>query len=163
MARPERESETAAVRSIARTFFVTSKTIQGRGLLQSERMATLMIDVLRSYVAAGKFVLHDFVVMPDHIHLLVTLNQMTTVEKAAQFVKGGFSYRVKKELGYAGEVWQKGFSEVRILDRKNFLRHRDYIDQNPVKAGFVDSPEKFPYSSAYFKHQKRAGAKAQSK
>jgi putative transposase len=102
MARPARESETAAVRSIARTFFVTSKTIQGRSLLQSERMATLMIDVLRSYVAAGKFVLHDFVVMPNHIHLLVTLDQMTSVEKAAQFVKGGFSYRVKKGIGLYG-------------------------------------------------------------
>ena len=93
-----------------------------------------MIDVLRSYVAAGKFVLHDFVVMPDHIHLLLTLDQLMSVEKAAQLVKGGFSYRAKKELGYAGEVWQKGFSEVRILDRQSFLAHRDYIEQNPVKA-----------------------------
>jgi hypothetical protein len=42
------------------------------------------------------------------------------------------------------------------------LKHRDYIDQNPVKAGLADSPEKFPYGSAYFKHQKRAAAKAGS-
>jgi putative transposase len=122
-------------------------------------MALLMIDVLRSNVAAGKFVLHDFVVMPDHFHLLFTLDQMMTVEKAMQLVKGGFSYRAKKELGYKGEVWQRGFSEVRILDRKSFLQHRDYIDQNPVKAGLAISSELFLYGSAYFKHQKRAGAK----
>ena len=119
-----------------------------------------MIDVLRSYVAAGKFVLHDFVVMPDHIHLLITLDQLMSVEKAMQLLKGGFSYRAKKELGYTGEVWQRGFSEVRILDRKSFLKHRDYIDQNPIKAGLVDSPEKFPYCSAYLKQQKHAAAKA---
>ena len=119
-----------------------------------------MINVLRSYVTAGKLVVHDFVVMPDHIHVLLTLDQTMSVEKAAQLIKGGFSYRAKKELGYAGEVWQRGFSEVRILDRQSFLRHRDYIDQNPVTAGYVDSPEKFPYGSAYLKHQKRAGAKA---
>lgn len=126
-------------------------------------MALLMIEVLRSYVKEGKFVLHDFVVMPDHIHLQLSLDQMMSVEKAMQFIKGGFSYRAKKELGYAGEIWQPGFSEVRILDRKSFLAHRRYIEQNPVKAGLAESPEKYPYGSAYFKHQKRAGAKAQKK
>ncbi|MGZ4860321.1 MAG: REP-associated tyrosine transposase [Candidatus Angelobacter sp.] len=162
MARPARNSEPETVRGIARTFFVTSKTAPNMAILRSQRMALLMIDVLRSYVAAGKFVLHDFVVMPDHIHLLVTLDQLMSVEKAMQLVKGGFSYRAKKELGYTGEVWQRGFSEVRILDRQSFLRHRDYIDQNPVKAGLADSPEKFPYGSAYFKHQRHAAAKAGS-
>ena len=126
-------------------------------------MALLMIEVLRAYVNKGKFVLHDFVVMPDHIHVLLSLDQMMSVEKAMQLIKGGFSYRAKKELGYTGEVWQPGFSEVRILDRKSFLKHRKYVEQNPVKAGLADSPEKFPYGSAYYKQQKRAGAKAQIK
>ena len=162
MARPARKSEPEAVRGIARTFFVTSRTAPNKAVLRSDRMALLMIDVLRSYVGAGKFVLHDFVVMSDHIHLLFTLDQLMSVEKAMQLVKGGFSYRANKELGYAGEVWQRGFSEVRILDRQSFLDHRDYIDQNPVRAGLVDSPEKFPYGSAHFKYQKRAGAKAQT-
>jgi putative transposase len=161
MARPAQHSDAEAARGISRTFFLTSKSAPGKAVLRSERMALLMVDVLRSYVRAGKFVLHDFVVMPDHIHLLLTLDQLMSVEKAAQLVKGGFSYRAKKELGYAGEVWQKGFSEVRIRDRQSFLDHRDYIDQNPVKARLVDSPEKFPFGSAYFKQQKRPGAKAQ--
>src|SRR6516164_5561335 len=52
------------IMSSSRTFFVTTKTSMGRALLQSERNATLFIDVLRSYVAARKFRLHDFVVMP---------------------------------------------------------------------------------------------------
>src|ERR1035438_823986 len=64
-------------------------------------------DVLRSYVAARKFRLHDFVVMPDHLHLLVTVGDGMTVERAMQLVKGGFSYRLKKECGHWGEVWQR--------------------------------------------------------
>ncbi|HEY3769383.1 MAG TPA: transposase [Candidatus Angelobacter sp.] len=163
MARPARNSGPEAVRDISRTFFVTSKTAPGKAVLRAEHMALLMIDVLRSYVNEGKFVLHDFVVMPDHIHLILSLDQMMSVEKAMQLVKGGFSYRAKKELGYTGEVWQPGFSEVRILDRKSFLAHRKYIEQNPVKPGLAESPDKFPYDSAYFKNQKRAGAKAQNK
>ena len=80
----------------------------------------LLIDVLRSNVAARKFQLHDFVIMPDHLHLLMTLPGDTTIEKAMQLIKGGFSYRLKKEFGYQGEVWQRGFSEVRIMIGKAF-------------------------------------------
>jgi putative transposase len=116
----------------------------------------LFIDTLRSYVKAGKFKVHDFVVMPNHVHLSITLDNTMSVEKAVQFIKGGFSYRVKKELGYLGEIWQKGFSEVRITSRASFLKHREYIDQNPVRAGLADAPEKFPYGSAYFKKQKKS-------
>ena len=132
----------------------------GRALLQSERNARLFIDVLRSYAAAKKFTIHDFVVMPDHVHLLMTLDGNMSIEKAMQLIKGGYSYRLKKDFGYLGEIWQRGYSEARVDDRKSFLAHRDYIYQNPVGAGLVDSPEKFPYCSLYLKRQKAAGAKA---
>ena len=74
----------------------------GRALLQSERNATLLIDVLHSYVAAGKFELHDFVVMPDPVHRLIEVGGDTTIERAIQFIKRGFSFRLRKELGYLG-------------------------------------------------------------
>jgi len=160
MARPARHANPSQVLSPSRTFFVTTKTSMGRALLQSERNATLLIDVLRSYVVGRKFQLHDFVVMPDHVHLLITVGGDMTIERAMQFVKGGFSFRLRKESGYLGEVWQRGFSEVRVDDRESFLRYRDYIAENPVKAGLVDSPEEFPYCFTYLAKQKAAGAKA---
>jgi len=159
MTTPRRNAGSSQILSSSRTFFVTAKTSMGRGLLQSERNATLFIDVLRSYVAAGKFRVHDFVVMPDHVHLLITVSGDISIEKAMQFIKGGFSYRLKRELGYAGEVWQHGFSEVRVNDGESFRRHREYIAANPVKRGLVDSPEDFPYCFMYLARQK-AGAKA---
>jgi putative transposase len=75
-----------------------------------------------------------------------------------QFIKGGFSFRLKKETGYLGEVWQRGFSEVRVEDRRSFLQHN--IAQNPLKAGLVDSPDKFPYCFAYLAKRKAAADKA---
>jgi putative transposase len=155
MAKPVRNARPESLRGISRTFFTTSKTTEGRNLLQSERMALLFIDVLRSHVAAKKFKISDFVVMPDHVHLQLTVNESMSIEKAMQLIKGGFSYRVRKELGYQGEIWQRGFSEIRILNRSSVLKHREYIDQNPVEAGLVDSPEKYPYSSAYLKWKKK--------
>ena len=141
-------------------FFVTTKTSMGRPLLQSERNATLFIEVLRWYVAARKFQIHDFVVMPDHVHLLLSLGSDMTIERAMQFIKGGFSYRLRKEFGCPGEVWQHGFSEVRVEDETSLLQHREYIAGNPVKAGLADSPEQFPYCFTYLARQKAAGAKA---
>ncbi len=103
MAKPFRNAAARAVLSTSRTFFVTTKTSMGRRLLQSECNATLFVDVLRSYARSRKFKVHDFVVMPDHVHLLLTVEQDMTIERAVQFIKGGFSYRLKKEFGYLGE------------------------------------------------------------
>ena len=155
MAKPLRNASSTQILNPARTFFATTSTSMGRPLFQSEHNALLSIDVLRSYVAAGKFQLRDFVVMPDHVHLLLTVTGDTTVERAMQLIKGGFSYRLKKELGYLGEVWQRGFSELRVNDRTSYLRHREYIAQNPVQAGLVDSPEKFPYCFTYLAKQEQ--------
>ena len=71
-------------------FFATTKTSMARRILQSGRNALLLIEVLRSNVAAGNFKLHNFVIMPDHIHLLMTVPREMTIEKAMQLVKGGF-------------------------------------------------------------------------
>ena len=160
MAKPVRNASPDRIVSRERTFFATTKTSQGLALLQSERSAALMIDVLRSYAAAGRFRLHDFVIMPNHLHLLMTVGAGMTIEKAMQLIKGGFSYRLRKECGYLGEVWQRGFSEERVANQESFLQHREYIAANPVKAGLVDSPEKFPYCFAYLAALKCPGAKA---
>jgi putative transposase len=162
MAHPARNACPEEVLSSARVFFVTTNTSMGRRLLQSERNATLLIDVLRSNVATGKFQLHDFVIMPDHLHLLMTLPGDVTIEKAIQLIKGGFSYRLKKDFGYRGEVWQCGFSDVRIRDGQSFSQHRAYIAQNPVKAGLVDSAENWPYCYSYLAKKKAQGLKPSS-
>ncbi len=120
----------------------------------------LFIETLRSYVVARKFKVHDFVVMPDHVHLLITVEDDMTVEKAMQHIKGVCSLRLKRERGYSGEVWQHGLSEVRVDDRESFLRHREYIAENPIQAGLADLPGEFPYCFTYLARPKAAGAKA---
>jgi putative transposase len=161
MAHPARNASPDKILGSARVFFATTKTHQGRRLFQVERNAMLLIEVLRSNATAGKFQLDDFVIMPDHLHLLMTLPGGTSVEKAMQLIKGGFSYRLKREIGYQGEVWQRGFSEVQIRDGQSLLQHRAYILENPVKAGLVDSAEQYPYGYTYLAKKKAQGLKAQ--
>jgi hypothetical protein len=49
---------------------------------------------------------------------------------------------------------------VRIEDRQSFLRHREYLAENPIKAGLVDSAEKFPFCFSLLGKEEAAGAKA---
>ena len=130
----------------------------GRRLLQSERNAELLIDVLRSLVGEREFELHDFVIMPDHLHLLLTICDEMTIEKAMQLIKGRFSHRLSHELGHKGEVWQRGFTEVQVMNRASFEEHREYIAQNPVKAGIVASADQFPFCFRFLA-QRKAEAK----
>jgi REP-associated tyrosine transposase len=86
--------------------------------------------------------------MPNHVHLLITVDFDITIERAVQLIKGGFSFQAGKLLGIKAPFWQKSFSEVRILDSDSFENHRRYIHNNPVKAHLVDKAEEHPFSSA---------------
>ena len=149
MAIPIRRSDPAHVAAGARTFFVTSSISGKRNLLQSDRSAQLFVRVLYEYRGQRKFRLHEFVVMPDHFHLLLTVECDSTIERAVQFIKGGFAFRAGRELGFRAPVWQKGFSEVRIYDVKAFEQVGEYIRNNPVAGHLVREAAEFPYASAY--------------
>lgn len=126
----------------------------GMRLLQSERNARLLIDVLRSLVAERRFKLHDFVIMPDHIHILVEVRGDMTIEKAMQLIKGRFSHRLSHECGYKGEVWQRGFTEVQVMNRRALETHRAYIAENPVKSGLAASIEEYPFCFRFLARKK---------
>jgi putative transposase len=125
-------------------------------------MAGLFIDVLRAQMRSGRMVIHNFVVMPNHVHVLLTVSGDMSVEKAMQLIKGGFSFRANKDLGFRGEILQRGFSDVRVVDEQSFQQHREYIENNPVKAGLVGLADEYPYGSLHLKKRKHAGAEARN-
>ncbi|MCU1310491.1 MAG: transposase [Candidatus Angelobacter sp.] len=101
-----------------RTFFITSIASGRRPLFQTERMALLLIDVFRDNREKARLALHEYVVMPNHIHLLFTPAPENPLEKCAQFIKGGFSFRAKKELGTNSEIWQPSFTNIALRIRE---------------------------------------------
>jgi putative transposase len=144
----KRNSSAKNIYSDNRTFFLTSECWQRHQLFKIEARALLLIDVMLHYRDERRFDLHDFTVMPEHFHALLTLDHTMSIEKAAQFIKGGFSHRVKKELNCNLEVWQTGYSENRVLSPEAYVNHRTYIYQNAVKRRLVEKAEDYPYCSA---------------
>ena len=142
MANPQRGRTSNA------TYFITTSTAEKKNLLQSDRVARLLTEVLYHYRSEQKFLLHEFVIMPNHLHLLITPIAPTTLEKAIQHIKGGFSFRAKKELGIQGEMWQTSFHDRRVRDLAEYIKFQSYIWNNPVSAGLSSQPQEFPFSSA---------------
>ena len=92
------------------TYAITILTHARQRLFQRTANAELMIATLLRYRDADKFLLHAFVIMPDHIHVLVTPSE--SAAKAVQLIKGGFSFAIRDQ--FPGDVWHTGHHEHRI-------------------------------------------------
>ena len=128
-------------------YFITASTFQKQSLFQSDRFSLPFIETLLNYRLQRKYLLHEFVVMPNHFHLLLT--PTLTLERALQFIKGGFSHRFRKETGSRADIWESSFTNHRIRAWDDYDKHRRYIHFNPVRAGLSQLPQDFPYSSAH--------------
>ena len=113
---------------------MTTSTAARRRFFQVERHADLLLKTLYEYRDSTPFQLHEFCIMPDHVHLLLTISPGMTIEKALQLIKGGFAFRAGKEFGANGTIWQRGFSEMRIFELEGFHARKHYIRQNAVQT-----------------------------
>src|SRR5207247_8558122 len=104
-------------------------------LCERDRRWQRFIEFVHYYHRRGKYLLHEFVLMPDHFHVLIT--PTITLERALQLIKGGFSFRATKQLGFGGEIWQTSFYDRRVGDIKEYRAFRVYIYRNHVKRGLV--------------------------
>src|SRR5215510_8500215 len=118
------------------TYFVTSTTAGRKQLFRDENWAKLFLEVLFHY-RDKRYLLHEFVLMRDHFHLIIT--PRASLEKAVQLIKGGFSFRAKREFYFTWEIWLRGFADHRIRDAKDYQVHKDYLHQNPVEKGLVSA------------------------
>lgn len=129
------------------TYFVTANVLHRKSLFQVEKIARLFIEVMLDYRTQKKYLLHEFVIMPDHLHLIITLTKIM-LERAMQCIKGGFSFQLNQNLRARKDIWQPSFVDRRIRDSLEYQKYKDYIWQNPVKRRLAKSPEEYPYSSA---------------
>jgi len=127
-----------------RTYHVTTVTAQRHHLFQVTAKAELLQQTILDYRRQGRFLLHTFVIMPDHFHALITPAPDVSLEKAVQFIKGGFSFRVKSKF----DVWMRSFNESQILTEEKFVSCVRYIEDNPVHERLVLRVEDYPYTSA---------------
>jgi len=128
-------------------YFITASTFQRRPLFHKEPMARLFAEVLFYYRDKQNYLLHEFLVMPDHFHLL--LSPTLSLERSLQLIKGGFSYRAKREVEHSGEIWQPSYYDRRVREVEDYRNFKYYIRRNPVLRCLAETPENYPFSSAH--------------
>ena len=91
-------------------------------------------------IEATAYLLHAYVVMPDHFHLIILLKRV--LNEQCRILRGGFSFRARRAFDWKYDIWQVGFSDHRIRDTEDWDHHIAYIRSNPVKAKLA---EDYPY------------------
>src|SRR4029077_7242359 len=86
-------------------YFVTTDTWQKHPLFINTAMANIVVEQIVSCRDRGFYKLHSFVLMPDHLHVLLTPGETTTVEKAIQMIKGGSAHRMGLEIPGKFPIW----------------------------------------------------------
>jgi len=130
------------------TYFVTSRTWESRKLFITDARCEIFVRSLLDYRTRGEYALNGFVVMPDHVHVLLTPGADKTLERCVQMIKGGSAHAIREERLMKFPVWQRGFSDHRIRDAADFESHARYMEMNAVKARLVLDPRAYRWSSA---------------
>lgn len=159
---------------------VTTKTYGNRTIFQDEAASELLIQVIYEVREKLRFKLIGFVVMPDHVHLMIVPNRRNTISDVMRHIKGRFSRRYNKlsrgmnspdyevsvhpdcdvfghNVGNSSlpesTVWQESFYDHVIRNRKEFDQRLNYLYDNPVKAKLAERPEDYEYCSARGKYE----------
>jgi putative transposase len=134
--------------ALGTSYFVTTKAFQNRALFRVTEIAETLFHTLEHYRDRGEYLLHEYVLMPDHLHVMITPSSTNGLEKSIQFIKGGSSYRLSHQRGERIDLWNAGFHDWTIRDIADWNAKAQYIRENPRRAGLTEHPQDWPYSSA---------------
>ena len=143
---PERLSSAKAFVAMDR---ILDAARHGPAYLGRPEIAELVVNALFAGECTFlRYELHAFVVMPNHVHVLVTPGVPST--KWLGPLKGFTAHAANRLLGFAGKhFWQDESYDHLVRDEREFGRILTYIECNPVKAGLVDAGDRFRWSSAW--------------
>ncbi|MEI6501913.1 MAG: transposase [Armatimonadota bacterium] len=124
------------------TYFLTFN-LQDRNAvdLSATHIAQTIVAALK-HDDGHRYWLYDYVVMPDHVHLLLRVpahdGKSEALWRIAQSLKGWLSRRINELTGRAGTLWQQETYDHIVRNREDFEEKARYIFQNPYAAGIVD-------------------------
>jgi REP element-mobilizing transposase RayT len=148
--RPYRSALRKGRRSLPNhAYFLTKCTlVPGTDVLARPDCAEIVIGSLTWALEQSWFRILGFVVMPDHYHVNIGLGVRKTLSQVMESIGKYTARRINKLLGQEGSFWEEGFYDHLIRNREDFGKILEYVHNNSVMAGLVESPEEWPYSTA---------------
>jgi putative transposase len=143
--------------------FITCSCYRRLPLLASVRAKNLLVKILGEVRDRYGFSLVGYVVMPEHIHLLISELSKGTPSTVMQVLKQRVSRRMRRKkrkamstLRFQGfdlslsQFWQPRFYDFNVWSQKKFVEKLQYMHMNPVKRRLVSHPKDWPRSSFSF-------------
>jgi REP element-mobilizing transposase RayT len=130
-----------------RTYFVTFATLN-RWILPATARTAVYQHILFDH--GRRLDLHAFVVMPDHVHIVMTPlpsahGETYSLVEILKGLKGASAHTVNKLLGRTGRVWQHESFDHQVRHDESLRAKCEYIAQNPVRKRLVTSPDEYPW------------------
>jgi len=131
----------------------------GSCVLRDPRIGPMVEDTLLHF-DAERYRLMEWVIMPNHVHLLAEFFAGSLLSEVVQSWKSFSAHEANRILQRSGQFWQEEYFDRFIRDGVHFENARRYIRENPVQASLVKHPEDWPYGSASWlrRHPGRAGS-----
>ncbi|MDR0785473.1 MAG: transposase, partial [Treponema sp.] len=129
------------------TYHVTSAIDHGDMYLLDPLFKTLFLFFVEKAKRKFHFQLWDFCIMGNHIHFLIKPGKDANLSEIMQWIKCNFAKAWNKAHGRKGHVWGERFYSRIISGTTDFLQTRDYIMENPVKAGLVERAVEWMFGS----------------
>jgi len=133
-----------------RTYALTCCLDRRRRLLADPDLARALIELWVEARERGDIVLHGYVVMPDHYHVLMTLTGAPSVTNVVRRAHSAFGRIVRSNGFRGGRVWQRRFYDHAVRDDEDWRTKLNYLHDNPVRAGLVEGAADYAWSSAKF-------------
>jgi putative DNA methylase len=122
----------------------------GEAFLKIAEVAQMVQNSLLKFDGI-RYRLFAWVVMPNHVHTLMTRFDENELKNILQSIKSFTAHTANKMLGRGGQFWIEDYFDRFMRNQKHFDRTVRYIENNPVKAGLCREPADWPHSSAWFK------------
>lgn len=112
------------------------------------------------FFAGTRYVLHAWVVMPNHVHILFNPPDGWSLSDIVASRKSLTSKQANKVLGRTGHFWQEDYFDRFVRNEHHFDRVVEYIERNPVKAGLCHEAADWPFGSARLGREAKAAETA---
>jgi putative transposase len=129
------------------THFITAPTFHRKRVFQNELFGEALTVALMHWRQQNALLLHDYVIMPDHVHLLITAPDNLDVSAAVHELLHGFAEDLSRQYGYGGRVWEPQFRDREVHNAEECAECVRMIHSNPVRVGFCDQPGEYRMSS----------------
>jgi len=139
-----------------RVVYITTNTHRRLPLFTNEQRISLIYGSINKVYQRYKFVINGFVIMPNHLHLLI-ISQNNDLSDIMHDIKGNITSEIfnKEHLQSQFPIWQKGFYDHVIRNEKDLVEKLNYIHSNPLRARLVKEITEYEYSSYKYYYVER--------